>query len=412
MYAPQIDSYVERLGRVPYREVGNDFTYDDSTYQIINEIFARIQRIEPNQFFHRELWVRANRGEIDAFGNYNELYESGEVESEEEFKDIWTSYYPEESVWYRLILSEDPKSGYRAIFIGNKMIIEDDPRKPKRSYPHDISEFASWILSAVTQAISELEAGTYNDSLEKDLPYQCRTGTILRKDFYRVFPEYKIDDLGGLSTFEIYEFIKTASEEKPKNRLKAMTANDFYSFCSVGYQANGYDTAEKTPKEQYELFADGRDGGLSEIDPNSTEAFWAWYNGDLRLGTHPWEVCRGGNSTHIDLYVFHDDEGYYLLLRGSSMVRFVETIKFYLALHRMGIPVALYDAGLLKQRVTGDELIGIVPYFLLPVYCSSWFPGKNIIDFMNLPEENREELAKLCCWEKIDKVRFSKSETP
>ena len=28
-------------------------------------------------------------------------------------------------------------------------------------------------------------------------------------------------------------------------------------------------------------------------------------------GGHPWEICRGGNSTHISLYVCKNDQGFY-----------------------------------------------------------------------------------------------------
>ena len=71
----------------------------------------------------------------------------------------------------------------------------------------------------------------------------------------------------------------------------------------------GYTGTEKSEKEQYALHADGRDEGLSKLDGDSPEAFARWLKERPRTG-HPWEVCRGGNSTHIDCIVHQDAHGY------------------------------------------------------------------------------------------------------
>ena len=82
-------------------------------------------------------------------------------------------------------------------------------------------------------------------------------------------------------------------DESLKGRLKEMTANDFYGFCTAGYLANHYEGLEgKTPRQMYDAHADGRDEGLGEIDPDSPAAFHSWYHDRERRGGHPWEVCR------------------------------------------------------------------------------------------------------------------------
>ena len=86
----------------------------------------------------------------------------------------------------------------------------------------------------------------------------------------------------------------------------------------------------------------------------------------------------------------HDAKGYYFSLAGSAETRTVETIKFFLALKDAGIPVYIHDAVELVARLKGEERIGIVPESVIPVYCSLWFPNERIIDYMNLPYENRE----------------------
>lgn len=49
--------------------------------------------------------------------------------------------------------------------------------------------------------------------------------------------------------------------------------------------------------------ADGRDAGLRNIEADSPLAFYNWYHSGDTLGAHPWGICRGGNSTHISLFV-------------------------------------------------------------------------------------------------------------
>ena len=185
-----------------------------------------------------------------------------------------------------------------------------------------------------------------------------------------------------------------------------MTVSDFFYFCAVGYQAMDYDGCDKPIKEQYYMHADGRDDGLSELDPDSPEAFESWLNDTrMRIG-HPWEVCRGGNSTHISLYPHKDEKGYYLTLSGSSWSRSTEIIKFYLALSRAEILVFLYEGDIIASRMKGEEKIGIVPRGVIPKYRSMDFPDKNIITFMNLPYEDEDEIAAKCVWQNIPEVHL------
>lgn len=107
----------------------------------------------------------------------------------------------------------------------------------------------------------------------------------------------------ALTQEDVDEFLATGTEDcTGLPELKEMTANDFYRFCALGYAANNYDGQAFAPKAQYYRHADGRDDGLKKIDPDSAEAFADWLE-NREKGGHPWEVCRGGNSTHVSLYV-------------------------------------------------------------------------------------------------------------
>ena len=186
----------------------------------------------------------------------------------------------------------------------------------------------------------------------------------------------------------------------------------FYSYCKLGYEANQYKGIDKlTAKELYLMHADGRDEGLRDIDGNSPTAFSEWYESSRKGIGHPWEVCRGGNSTHISLYVRKNGNEYSVKLAGSSYGRSVETIKFFLALVRNNIPVSLYEAEELAARVRADDKIGIVPDGVMPFYCSSYFPDdENISDYMNIElYEDKERWKKVIenvIWQEIEKQRL------
>ena len=261
------------------------------------------------------------------------------------------------------------------------------------------------MQDAVKKCIAQMQEGTYNDDVNNNLNARQRTGTISRKDYWDIFPERKASYLSDITDAEVKKFVSYISEQhgnKPVGSyLDEMTAGKFYEFCSMGYKANKYEHLEGlTAKEQYYKMADGRDNGLSEIDGDSPTEFADWLNDLQRHGGHPWEVCRGGNSTHVGLYVHHNENGYYLAVAGKSWSRSVEAIKFYNVLRDSGTAVYLYEAKGITDRLLGQDIIGIVPEHVIPVYCEQWFPEMKILDFMNLPYENEpyEKMLEKIVW--------------
>lgn len=287
--------------------------------------------------------------------------------------------------------------------IGREYVIVQDKRREPAGFPNEIPEFVQWLIEGVKECIEMLKSGTYNDFIKENLPPEHRIGKILRKHYWDVWPEARKEFFEDISAEDVAEFIRKASaqgegSETIKERLPSMTANDFFRFCAMGYAENKYNGCDKTPKEQYYLHADGRDEGLKDLDPDDPEAFHAWLHDYSRGGGHPWEVCRGGNSTHVSLRPMDDKDGYFLYLDGDAWNRTIETVKFYLALTRAGIPVYLIEAHTLADRLAEKEWIGIVPDGVMPAYCESWFPNEHIIDYMNLPYDDREKFLPFCVW--------------
>lgn len=388
------------------------YIYDETSRTLLDELFEFLKQVAPTQEDGaRTLWFHADRGSIEDYGDADELIEDGEFDSKEEFIQTWEEEYPDEVEWYEFTAVELEDSGYRAIALGHCLVLVQANEREAWNCQVDTSEFVQWLLDSLKECIAMLQKGTYNEYVRENLPPQHRVGTICRRDFWNVWPESRADFFRNISKEDAEEFIRLArsqvkDHEAFSGRLPSMTAGDFYRFCSLGYAENRYPIDGMTAREQYYRFADGRDDGLRDINEDSSEAFYKWItNRRLRSG-HPWEVCRGGNSTHVSLLVAEDERGYWLRLSGRAVNRTIETVKFFLALHRAGVPVYLADANALADRLSETELIGIVPEDVIPAYCDSYFPGQDIIAFMNLPYEDREKFVPFCTWQPIPEVRL------
>lgn len=408
MFAPEVLHYIGYLGRsFSYNDTP---IYDKTTLNNIDQIYAALSCLESNYKDGYDLWLQVPRGSIEDYGSYKEALGCGDVENYAEFEAMWKAEFPDEYIWLNFTVLEAKEEGARYIYLGHKVVLEVDPRKDP-GWERDLSEFSGWLLSATREIVQQVVAGTYNDLVERELPPQHRTGTIRRAQMWEVWPESKDSFFEGITQEDVAEFLAVGTDKLPPDapRLPSMTAGDFFRFCAMGYAANHYSDTEKTPLEQYRRYADNRDDGLCELDQDSPEVFDDWYHNRTQYGGHPWEVCRGGNSTHISLYVAEDEQGYYLKLAGSAWNRTIETINFFLALHRAGLPATIMDADILKERLAGTEKIGVAPQGIFPAYCEYLFRGEKIIDFINLPHEDRAEFAKRCVWQPLNQVRLKAS---
>lgn len=397
LYAPNIEHYIYILNH-------NNLVGDEKTNHLIDQLFEKLSELAPtNDNGKRTLWLCYDRGPIEAYGTFEEAYENNEVDTITEFERNWREQFPDEKSWYYLEGVED--NGYRVLALNYSVIIHQVPELfNETSIPYDFSELMESLLESVSNCIVEIKNNTYNQKIKNELPFKHRTGTINRGKYWDIVPEEKEAYLQKITPDEIAEFLsimKNADNNTPNGRVHNITADDFFRCCSLGYQANEYPLIKyRSFKDQYRIYADGRTDGLLEIDEKSPAAFSEWYH-NRPMGGHPWEVCRGGNSTHISLYVQEDEKGYYYILSGKAYSRSIETIKFFLALYKENIPVVLNNGQDLARRLAGEDDIGIVPCSVIPWYCSRFFPDENILDFINLPDESPDEIIKSAIWKPI-----------
>lgn len=202
--------------------------------------------------------------------------------------------------------------------------------------------------------------------------YGIVSNSLIREslsDFYRID-----QDLGKAKTKKFIKLVEQGDIRDYHNAiLPSMTANDFFDYCKIAYisgqRKDDHVDENLSGRQMYERYADGRDEGLLEIAPNSKEEFADWIDGKhpkKTTGGHPWEIKRGGNTTHIDLSVsrpMYSKEGFKVGLRGRSFNRLKETICMFLGLRGAGLPIAIDDAEGIRKRLLGQDNIGIIPCF-------------------------------------------------
>lgn len=359
----------------------------------------------------REIWFTVERGSIEDFGDYDDYLENEIVENKEGFEKIWKEEYPDPVKWYLLSVTHYNEEYF--IFIDSKLIlyIKNVLSEINESFNNQL---ISWIDEAVDKCIGWFKRDTaeYNQYVNQYLPFSKRTGCILRQDYWDIDPEEKEWILKGLTTADINTLkaiVGLSENDKQVIPSDRMTSEFFFDCCKMGYDANSYPhSADMKPVDLYRKFADGRDFGFTKLNSDSPQEFEEWFDKREWQFGHPWEICRGGNFTHISLYVEKQASGWRLSLVGKSRGRVAETVRFAIALHNHNIPFKLWDAEEILAMVTGTDYIGIVPEGVTPTYCHSSFPKEeHIIDFMNLPTENRDKVIEAAYWYPTDEIKHN-----
>jgi hypothetical protein len=196
--------------------------------------------------------------------------------------------------------------------------------------------------------------------------------------------------------------------------VETMNAGDFFRYCRIAYLAGRRpdDAVDErlTGRELYRRYADGRHEGLLDIDEDAPEEFAAWIDGThpkKTVGGHPWEIKRGGNTTHIDLCVLrprYKKEGYQLMLQAPALTRLAEAVRMVLAIHDEGLPITIEDAGGIRKRLLGQDNIGIIPkYGFLHRSNQQFDKYRDVYDMMYYSDLGRykRRLTPFITWEPL-----------
>ncbi len=241
------------------------------------------------------------------------------------------------------------------------------------NYWHKILELAITNINSIL--VNPLKSYS---SLQTSFPIKYRQG-IIQKSLLWQFDKnlYRFDN--DLSQEEINAYCQLVESrtfsEYSNTSIANFTANQYFELCKIAYVSSGIKLTTKQKKMQgrelYKQFADGRHEGLLDIGGDSAEEFSEWINQKhpkYKGGGHPWEILRGGNTTHISLYVsknyYGNEKEFKISLAGHSHSRLCETIKIALGLYKKECIVSINDAELIRNRLLGQDFIGIVPEYL------------------------------------------------
>lgn len=130
MFAPEIQSYIHWLGNMEHHGVGSQFLFDEKSHVHLDDLFKTLQSLDPvNDNGVYELWLRANRGRLEDFGDFEEYRDAGEVESFAEFEQFWVSEFPAETEWHHFTAVEDPLTRFHAVTLDHRLVLEVDPHQ-------------------------------------------------------------------------------------------------------------------------------------------------------------------------------------------------------------------------------------------------------------------------------------------
>ena len=184
---------------------------------------------------------------------------------------------------------------------------------------------------------------------------------------------YRIDmDLGAEACAAFVALVESGYFRREESvTVPALSAGEYFRYCKLAYIAGKRPDEEvdesMSGREMYRRFADGRHEGLLDIDEDSTDEFGDWIDGKhpkRSVGGHPWEIKRGGNTTHIDLGVYRPpgrNDAFRIELIAPATGRLAEAVRMVLAIHAAGLPIGIADPEGVRKRLLAQDTIGIVP---------------------------------------------------
>lgn len=244
--------------------------------------------------------------------------------------------------------------------------------------------FLTWLAGRVPREVAVMlrDPVAYRRDIRRRLPLRHRLGLVKRRFVWEALSAaYRPDrELGAKKLREFERLVGRPPAEKTHDTL---TLEQYLSACAIAWGAVGYAQWIRpgmSPREQYKAMADGRDEGLLSVPAGSAAALVTWAEGGRR-GGHPFEICRGGNSTHITLGFFRHAGGWQLYLEGGSTGRMVETARMALALDRAGVPFVLRRGEEMVHKLKGEDDLGVVPEMYRGGYAAQLFPeGERVFD--------------------------------
>ncbi|NGX30222.1 MAG: hypothetical protein KR126chlam4_01259 [Candidatus Anoxychlamydiales bacterium] len=248
----------------------------------------------------------------------------------------WIFYIRVKRSWKKIFIQKYLDTYY---FSATDRISFSYPKEFSHEYLED--ELKIWIEELLAYRACVIKNPIKEQArLLQIIPINLRMGLMTRRNVRRLMPDWAEINLGVTSAER--KILMDILRGRDGDHLNSFTAEKYFEYCKVAYLANPktfhdfYFKKGESGREYYKKFADGRDAGLSSLDLTSEKAFQKWYESGAKFGSHPWEIYRGGNSTHINLSVFpgYKEGEWKIVLSAFSTTRMVETCRIAIALKK------------------------------------------------------------------------------
>lgn len=219
--------------------------------------------------------------------------------------------------WHHIQITKYHETFYIGLVDGDLDSIEFSPKKEMQllsssrsslmhSYPGDSELIWNNLIVSALDWINYVKKDWIkaNKKVQQNYPLNRRIGVVPNSLVRASLTEtYRIDkELGKAKTKKFITLVESNYFHDEKNFIRpSMTANDFFDYCKIAYIAgqrkDEFVDVNLSGRKMYEIYADGRDEGLLEIDPKSKKEFSDWIDGThpkKSRGGHPWEIKRGG----------------------------------------------------------------------------------------------------------------------
>jgi hypothetical protein len=345
---------------------------------------------------------------------------------------VWNILFPHQNnKWHHLNVTKYKGTFYITHVNGNGGSLEVEPKMGVHPMKHLYTSSSSvenhGQLSLVWKTLIESTRKWLkvvrrdwikaNQRVQTGYPLRYRYGVAPHALIHASLPVYHLDkELGKKRTRNFVRLVEDGYFLKAENmEVSSMTACDYFKYCRIAYVAGKRkeETVDDSlsGREMYRRYADGRHEGLLDIDPSSEKEFADWIDGmhpKRESGGHPWEIKRGGNTTHIDLTVsrpsLYRKEGFKVELRGESIGRMIETIRMFLAIHEARIPISIADPEGVRKRLLAQDKIGIIPVYA-PLHRANqhFSQDEDVFDVMHYDDLGRfkRRITPFIAWETL-----------
>lgn len=339
-----------------------------------------------------KLWIPIKKDSKETYEKYCRYHYEG-CNFYGEYEEI------PDTIWIRALFCS---GGDERIIVINKKVFHID-LSDSYYYPNDISflELFKYLKKKIVFVTKLIKSGKYQNLVEKELPYEYRYGTIFKKELWKINQKYKKINNGKITKKLISEFKNAYKLQKTDNALTNPTFNDYFEMAISFYKKIGYEVDNN--KTLFENFvAHGEDFGgnlLANLDHDSDKDFIKYYK-ELAYtqGGHPWGIIRGSSRSRVTLFPKENERGFFFVLTGNAAYSSYEMIVAYIEFISKGYHVEIGCYEDIINYVTGNEYLGFVPNYVLPVYCSEYF-SKKVNDFTWL---NDKKLIPYIEWNKIE----------